>query len=223
MQCCVITVYRMLSATLAKMDGLSKKEAPSLISPALPLKKNPGWKTSLHGPTPEIHLETSLSKMGEVLRGREEKRIPPPSKPCCCSTPFPLAKEAGQQGGKKLKKLGKGKYISVTIAMLVFWDTHRAPDSGGHLLSHFLKTADGLMQSIKSLQPESSHRQEWAELHCQQVQTDGMGRCALTSFLRVFLNWEHWKVSSWEWGRGWTASVPGKLKHTEQMAKLVYP
>lgn len=30
------------------------------------------------------------------------------------------------------------------------------------------------MQSIESLQPERSHRQEWAELLCQQVQTDGM-------------------------------------------------
>lgn len=24
------------------------------------------------------------------------------------------------------------------------------------------------------------------------------GRCALTSFLRVIVNWEHWKVSMWE-------------------------
>lgn len=32
---------------------------------------------------------------------------------------------------------------------------------------------------MQSLQPESSHRQEWAELLCQQVQTEGMGRCAL--------------------------------------------
>lgn len=75
MQCCIITVYRMLSDTLAKMDRLSEKDAPSLTSPALPLrKKNTGRKTSLCGSTPEIHLETSLSKMREVLRGREKKR-----------------------------------------------------------------------------------------------------------------------------------------------------
>lgn len=137
----------------------------------------------------------------------------------------PLAREAGQQGWKKkLLKQGKGKRVSETIVMLVLRDTHRAPHSGGHLLSHFLKTAGGYMQSIKSLQPESSHRQEWTQLHCQQVQRDGMGRCALTSFQRVFVIWEHWKVSTWEWGRGWTVSVLGRrLKHTEQMAKLIYP
>lgn len=64
----------MLSDTLAKMDRLSEKDAPSLTSPALSLKKNTGRKTSFCSSTPEIHLETSLSKMGEVLRGREKKR-----------------------------------------------------------------------------------------------------------------------------------------------------
>lgn len=94
MQCCVITVYRMLSDTLAKMDGLSEKDAPSRTSPALPPERTQG-ETSLRGSTPGIHLETYLSKIGEVLRGREKKRIPAPSKLCCCSTL--LAKEAGQQ------------------------------------------------------------------------------------------------------------------------------
>lgn len=158
MQCCVTTVYRTLSATLAKMDGLSKKEAPSLISPALPLKKNPRVKDFppwSHSWNPPWNFSVKDGGSPERKGGEKDSSS---LQTLLLQYSFPLAKEAGQQGGKKLKKLGKGKYISITIAMLVFWDTHRAPDSGGHLLSHFLKTADGLMQSIKSLQPESSHR-----------------------------------------------------------------
>lgn len=72
--------------TLAKMDGVSEKDAPSLTSPALPLKRAQVERLPLHGSTPEIHLGTSLSKMGEVLRGRDEKRregflLPPNSAP----------------------------------------------------------------------------------------------------------------------------------------------
>lgn len=155
------------------------------------------------------------------MRGRQEKRIPAPSKSCCCSTPLHLLRRLDSKGGKSCKA-GKRQICFCNNIYTGLLRYTQSPRLGVHLLSHFLKTAAGLMQTIKSLQPESSRRQEWAELHCQQIQTDGMGRCALTSFLWVFVNWEHWKVSTREWGRGWTASVLGRrLKHTEQMAKLI--
>lgn len=215
MQCCVITVYRMLSDTLAKMDGLSEKDAPSRTSPALPPERTQG-ETSLRGSTPGIHLETYLSKIGEVLRGREKKRIPAPSKLCCCSTL--LAKEAGQQRWKKLLKRGKGKYVSETIVMLVFWDTHRVPDLGGYLLFYFLKTAGGRVYSLRAAIDRSG--QNCTANRSKQEEWEGVSSPAFS----VFVYWEHWKVSTWEWGRGWRASVLGRrLKHTEQMAKLIYP
>lgn len=188
----------MLSDTLAKMDRLSKKDAPSLTSPALPLKKTKGEKLPSVVPLLKFSLKLLCQRWGKSWEEGKRK-----GKKDFCSLQTlllqyssPLAKKAGQQGWKKLLKQGKGKYASKTIIMPVFLDTHRTPDLGGHLLSHFLKTAGGLMQSIKSLQPESSHRQEWAELHCQQVQTDTMGRCALTRFLRVLVKQEHWKVNT---------------------------
>lgn len=133
MQRCVITVYRMLSDTLAKMDGLSEKDTPSPISPALPLKKPrvkdfPSWFHSWNSP-----WNFSVKDGGSPERkgGEKEKRVPAPSKTCCSSTPLHWLRRLYSKGGKKLQKLGKGKYVSVTIAMLVFWDTHTAPDSGG--------------------------------------------------------------------------------------------
>lgn len=68
----VITVYRILSDTLSKMDGSSVKDAPTLTTPALPLKRKQGVKTLLLGSTPETHLETSLSKGSPVRKGGEK-------------------------------------------------------------------------------------------------------------------------------------------------------
>lgn len=76
--------------TLAKMDGLSEKDAPSLISLALPLTRKQGLKTSLHGSTPETLCQRGV---GPERKGGEKDS---------CSLqilllqyPSPLAREAG--------------------------------------------------------------------------------------------------------------------------------
>lgn len=61
----VITVYRILSDTLSKMDGSSVKDAPTLTSPALPLKRKQGVKTLLLGSTLKLTLKLPCQR--EVL------------------------------------------------------------------------------------------------------------------------------------------------------------
>lgn len=98
MQCCVITVYGILSDTLAKMDGLSEKDASSIISPALPLKRK-GLKT----PLSVLLLKPTLKILCQREVGPERKEREKDS--CCLQTllpqyPSPLSREAGQQGEK---------------------------------------------------------------------------------------------------------------------------
>lgn len=80
MQRRVITVYGILSDTLSKMDGSSEKDAPTLISPALPLKRKQGKRLS--SVVPLLKLTLRLPCQRGVPRGREEKRIPAPSELC---------------------------------------------------------------------------------------------------------------------------------------------
>lgn len=122
MQCCVITVYGILSDTLAKMDGLSEKDASSIISPALPLKRK-GLKTPLSVLLLKLTLKILCQReVGPERKEREKDSCS--SKLCCHSTPHHCPGRLDGKG-KKIKRAKAGER-QVSVMRLVFGERHSA-------------------------------------------------------------------------------------------------